>query len=200
MARRLSVRLVFAITILFCLGACSFWLWDHRGYWLADNFREVEPGRIYAGGYQFPIPLARIIDRYHIKTVVSLREGDDSYDADEQTVLAARGIKFVRVIIPYKVADEERIASVEEAINTIIDPANQPVFLHCWAGCHRTGAVVAIYRVSRCGWTEQAARDELVDWGGTKLGSQWPTRLLHAYCTRAGDPMASNPDENSVRQ
>jgi protein tyrosine/serine phosphatase len=175
-------------------------LWDHRGYWLADNFREVEPGRIYAGGYQFPIPLARVIDRHQIKTVVSLREGDDSYDADEREVLDARGVKFVRVIIPYKVADAERIARVEQAIAAITDPANQPVFVHCWAGCHRTGAVVAIYRVSRCGWTEQAARDELVEWGGTKLGSQWPTKLLHTYCSHTIDPLASNSDEDPVRQ
>lgn len=190
--RRPSVRLVFGIAILICLCAGSFWVWDHRGYWVADNFREVESSRIYAGGYQYPMPLARIIARYHIKTVVSLREGDDSYDSDEREVLEARGVKFVRAIIPYKVPEEERIARVEQAIDAITDPANQPVFVHCWSGCHRTGAVVAVYRVSRCGWTEQAARDELVDWGGTKLGSQWPTRLLHTYCTRARDPMANN--------
>jgi protein tyrosine phosphatase (PTP) superfamily phosphohydrolase (DUF442 family) len=200
MTRRLSARLLIAIATLICLGAGTFWLWDRRGYWLADNFREVESGRIYAGGYQFPIPLARIIDRHHIKTVVSLREGDDAYDADEREVLQACGVKFVRVIIPYKVPDAERIARVEEAIAAITDRANQPVFVHCWAGCHRTGAVVAIYRVSRCGWTEQAARDELVAWGGTKLGSQWPTKLLHVYCTRPGAKVASNPEEDSVRQ
>ena len=198
--RRPSVRLVFAVAILICLCAGSYWVWDHRGYWVTDNFREVEPGCIYAGGYQYPIPLARIIDRYHIKTVVSLREGDDSYESAEREVLEARGIKFVRVIIPYKVPEKDRIARVEEAIDTITDPANQPVFVHCWAGCHRTGAVVAIYRVSRCGWTEQAARDELVQWGGTKLGSQWPTKLLHTYCSLAHNRMASDPAKDTVRE
>jgi len=198
--RRPPVRLVFAVAILFCVCAGLFWAWDHRGYWIADNFREVEPGRIYAGGYQYPIPLARIIDRYHIKTVISLREGDDPYEADEREVLDAGGVKFVRVIIPYKVSVEERIARVEEAIGAITDPSNQPVFVHCWAGCHRTGAVVAIYRVSRCGWTEQAARDELVDWGGTKLGSQWPTRLLHAYCSLAQDPVAINAAADTLQR
>lgn len=199
MARRPSAKLMIGLAILICLSAGSFWLWDQRGYWLADNFREVEAGRIYAGGYQYPIPLARIIDRHHIKTVVSLREGDDSYDSDEREVLDAKGIKFVRVIIPYKVADGERIARVEEAIEAMADPVNQPVFVHCWAGCHRTGAVVAIYRVSRCGWTEQAARDELVNWGGSKLGSQWPTKLLHTYCSLARESMASDPAEHIRR-
>src|SRR5262249_34017269 len=40
---------------------CGSWLWDHRGYWLVDNLRAVEPGRIYAGGYQYPMPLRRIV-------------------------------------------------------------------------------------------------------------------------------------------
>ena len=52
MTRRPPAKLVIAIAILICLSAGSFWLWDHRSLWLADNFREVEPGRIYAGGYQ----------------------------------------------------------------------------------------------------------------------------------------------------
>jgi tyrosine-protein phosphatase SIW14 len=200
MTRRLSAQLAIALAIVICLSMGSTWLWDHRGYWLADNFREVEPGSIYAGGYQYPIPLTRIIDRYHIKTVVALRNRNDSYDTDERRVLEAKGVKFVRVSMPDKVPDEDRIARVEEAVAAITDPANQPVFVHCWAGCHRTGAVVAVYRVSHCGWTEQAARDELVAWGGTKLGAKWPTRILRTYCSRTSDPMASKPETNTVRQ
>ena len=73
---RFAKRLTYALTagLLLALGA---WAWDHRDYWFANNFRAVEPGRIYAGGHQYPIPLKRILQRHHIKTVLSLRRVDD---------------------------------------------------------------------------------------------------------------------------
>jgi hypothetical protein len=179
----------------------GYWLWDHRGYWLADNLREVEPGRIYAGGYQYSWPLERIIRRYRIKTVLSLREGNDSFERQERAVLDANGVQFRKVVIPYKVPEDVRIAAIEQAIALIADEQNHPIYVHCWAGCHRTGAVLAIYRVSRCHWTEEAASKELVSWGGTTRGAQWPTRVLRAYCMRVGDsePVARHPEPASVR-
>ncbi len=192
-----SKRIASAVAAV-VLVATGWWCWDHRGYWLCDNFRVVEPGRIFAGGYQYPVPLKRIIARHEIKTVLSLREGDDEYDAQERDLLAAKGVQFRNVVIPYKVPDAERIARIQEAIAVITDEANQPVFVHCWAGCHRTGAVVAIYRVSRCGWTEAAARRELIDWGGTALGTQWPTRILAAFCSQS-DSLARQPEGGAIR-
>jgi hypothetical protein len=198
MNRRLWTKFAIFIGIALLLGA-QYWAWDHRGYWLIDNFREVEPGRIYAGGYQYSWPLRRIIDRYGIKTVVSLREGDDSFELDERRVLESKGVQFRNIVIPFRVPDAERIAAIESAIETIADEQNQPVFVHCWAGCHRTGSVVAIYRVSRCNWTEQEARKELIDWGGTSRGTQWPTRVLSTYCSRNQESVADNTDTGALR-
>ena len=178
------------------VGGAGSWLWDHRGYWIEDNFRVVVPGRIYAGGYQHPIPLKRIIAQQHIKTLLTLREGGDFNEEQERSVLDSCGVQFRKVVIPYKVSDESRIARIEEAIEVMTDPANQPVYVHCWAGCHRTGAVVAIYRVSRCGWTEEAAHKELVSWGGTALGMEWPTRVLHTYCTNPPATVANSQDDS----
>jgi protein tyrosine phosphatase (PTP) superfamily phosphohydrolase (DUF442 family) len=187
---RLKVAILLAAILL--AGFIGTWLWDHRGYWLVDNFREVDPQRIYAGGYQYPLPLQRIVRQYGIKTVLALREGGDSFESQERAVLESNGIQFHKIVIPYQVADAERIEAIERAIDFITDEKNQPVYVHCWAGCHRTGAVVAIYRVSRCCWTEQAACEELVSWGGAALGTQWPTRVLHTYCARSGDEMVEH--------
>jgi hypothetical protein len=199
----MSWRRRFKFTILpvaiLVTGLLGCWLWDHRGYWFADNLREVEPGRIYAGGYQYPLPLQRIVRQYGIKTVLALREGGDSFESQERRLLDSNGIHFQKIVIPYQVSDEERIEAIERAIDFITDERNQPVYVHCWAGCHRTGAVVAIYRVSRCRWTEQAAREELVGWGGAAFGTQWPARVLHTYCLRAGDAVARNSESDSRR-
>ena len=91
---------------------------------------------------------------------------------------------FRSVVIPFHVSDEEKLASIEEAVAIIADPENQPVLVHCWAGAHRTGAVIGVYRVSHCGWPEESARVELERWGGSSRGTRWPGRILHAYCSR----------------
>ncbi len=179
--RRSRIRwLVVAVGGL-AIAVGGYWVWDHRHYWVAHNFRVVEPGRIFASGYQHPGPLRRIIRAHAIKTVLSLREADELEDV-ERKVLAGESVAFRRVVIPYRVSDAARIEKIEEAIAIMTDPANQPVLVHCWAGCHRAGAVVAIYRVSRCGWSEDRAYEELVRYGGTSRNARAPARVLHTFC------------------
>lgn len=198
MSRPWRLRILLAL-VAASASIVAFWLWDHRGYWLADNVREIEAGRIYAGGFQYNRPLQRIVRQYGIKTVLSLREGGDDYELQERALLESEGVEFHKLVIPYKVSDADRIVSIEQAVEFISDERHQPVYVHCWAGCHRTGAVVAIYRISRCRWTEQQAERELISWGGMSLGTQWPTRVLHAYCTSASPSMASQSDPAELR-
>jgi protein-tyrosine phosphatase len=54
-------------------------------------------------------------------------------------------------------------------LSAALDPANQPVFVHCEKGEDRTGALVAIYRIVKQGWTPERAYAEacslgLTDW------------------------------------
>src|SRR5436309_436906 len=107
-ARTIAVGLFLALSI-----PGSDWLWKHRYFAFKNNFRVVQPGRIYAGAYQNRIPLEQIIDQYHIKTVLSLRESGDTYEEKELQVLARKGVQFRDVAIPFKVSDEDRIAQIE---------------------------------------------------------------------------------------
>lgn len=173
------VRLT-AVAIGATIVCGGYWGWDHRHYWVARNFRVVEPGRIFASGYQHPGPLRRIVRERAIKTVLSLREADD-LETVEREVLTGEGVVFRRVVIPYRVSDAERIEKIQEAITVMTDPANQPVLVHCWAGCHRAGAVVAIYRVACCGWSEEQAYAELVRYGGISRDARAPARVLRVF-------------------
>jgi protein tyrosine/serine phosphatase len=50
-------------------------------------------------------------------------------------------------------------------LKVVNDPANQPVFVHCWQGSDRTGMMVLSYRVSQQGWTVEDAIKELPNFG-----------------------------------
>ena len=182
------------------LIACAFtgvgyWAWPYRYHWIENNFREIEPGRVYAGGYQYPGPLTRILQTHRIKTVLSLLpEGTDD-DLREQQVVAAMGVEFKRITIPTKDSGDHisqtsevfipsKLASVQEAVAILSDTQNQPVFVHCQCGRHRVGSVIAVYRVQHCGWREAAARAELVKWGGLQPGTGWPATVLHEFCQK----------------
>ena len=50
---------------------------------------------------------------------------------------------------------------IDEFLSLMDNPANRPVLLHCKAGLHRTGVLVAVYRMEYDGWDPLAAVEEL---------------------------------------
>jgi tyrosine-protein phosphatase SIW14 len=46
-------------------------------------------------------------------------------------------------------------------LKIVNDPANEPVFVHCHGGRHRTGVMTAIYRLTHDGWTADRAYAEM---------------------------------------
>lgn len=88
-----------------------------------------------------------VLAQMGVKTVIDLqREGDDK----EQGLVEASGMKFYR--IPMSDTDYPKQEQIDQALQLLSDSANQPVFVHCRGGRHRTGAVVAMYRMTYEGW------------------------------------------------
>lgn len=52
----------------------------------------------------------------------------------------------------------EQIATFLSIVN---DPANQPVYVHCVGGKHRTGVMTAIYRMTQENWAPARAFQEM---------------------------------------
>ena len=91
-----------------------------------------------------------------IKTVIDLqREGE----GDEQRMVEAAGMKFVRIPMSDKSYPSPQVA--DEFLSLVNDPANQPVFVHCRGGRHRTGAMTALYRITSDGWSAERAFVEM---------------------------------------
>jgi protein-tyrosine phosphatase len=69
------------------------------------------------------------------------------------------GMKFYR--IPMTTTDRPSSAKITQFLKLVNDPANQPVFVHCQGGRHRTGVMTAVYRMTRDGWNSEQAYQEM---------------------------------------
>lgn len=87
-----------------------------------------------------------------VKTIIDLqRDGH----AEEQSLVETQGMKFYR--IPMSDRSQPSADQAELFLKLVNDPANQPVFVHCAGGRHRTGAMSAIYRITHDGWSADQA-------------------------------------------
>jgi tyrosine-protein phosphatase SIW14 len=91
-----------------------------------------------------------------IKTVIDLTS--DGRD-DEQGLVERAGMKFYR--IPLTTSEQPADAAVGKFLKLVNDPANQPVYVHCQGGRHRTGIMTAVYRMTHDGWTAEQAYTEM---------------------------------------
>jgi len=91
-----------------------------------------------------------------IKTVIDLT-GDGR--TDEQAFVERAGMKFYR--IPLTTSNWPSDAAVTQFLKLVNDRANQPVFVHCQGGRHRTGTMTAVYRMTHYGWTADQAYTEM---------------------------------------
>ena len=91
-----------------------------------------------------------------IKTVLDLQADGR---ADEQGMVQQAGMQFYR--IGMTTTDRPTDAQVAQFFKIVNDPANQPVYVHCAGGRHRTGTMTALYRMTNNGWTADQAYSEM---------------------------------------
>jgi protein tyrosine/serine phosphatase len=123
-----------------------------------DNF-----GRINANYYRGAQPEGRDyadLAALGVKTVIDLqRDGP----RNEKRFVEDAGMKFYRIPMTGSVAPtSEQQALFLKLVN---DPANQPVFVHCAVGRHRTGVMTALYRMTHDDWTADRAFREMKQYG-----------------------------------
>jgi protein tyrosine/serine phosphatase len=131
-------------------------------------FRAVEPGVLYRSGQLSQSGLERVLTDYGIRTVITLRDPSVSGkepDWGEEEFCQKRDVKYIR-IPPQRwsspgggpaLAD----AGVQTFLRVMDDAANRPVLIHCFAGVHRTGAYLAVYRMEFEHWSNERAIEEL---------------------------------------
>jgi tyrosine-protein phosphatase SIW14 len=133
------------------------------------NFRVVEEGVLYRSGRMTPAGFQRMTREHGIKTIVCLRDtktdAGELDDQEEVDYCRANGIDFRR----FPLADWEPVngevpghRNVTEFLRLMDDPAvPKPVLVHCFAGIHRTGPLVAAFRMEHHGWSPADAIEEM---------------------------------------
>jgi protein tyrosine/serine phosphatase len=146
--------------------AAACWWSAKKKAALPVRFAVVAKGELYRSGQPTVRQLETLLGTHPIGAVISLCKDDHPADVPvikaEADFLASRGIVFRRLPTDTPPSPEQ----VRAFLAAIDDPAlPRPVLVHCEAGRTRTGAMVAIWRVTHQGWTKERALQDARRYG-----------------------------------
>jgi protein tyrosine/serine phosphatase len=178
---RYGIGLLFAAFLV----AAPWWYHCHREAEL-KNFRVVTPGVIYRSGQLNPEGLKRVLHEYGIRTVISLREesgsheDDDAWEAEYCKLQSVRHIRIPAQPWWQKNSPPPAAKAVQKFMRVLHDTERypRPVLVHCFAGEHRTGAFIALYRIEFEGWSNAAAIEEMRRCGYNNIDEEWDVRTF----------------------
>ena len=120
---------------------------DNFGKVNANYYRGAQPqGHDYAD-----------LAAFGVKTVIDLT--DDDGESSEPSMVKSAGMQSFR--IPMSTHQPPTPGQLSQFLKIVNDPANQPVYVHCVGGRHRTGVMTAAYRMTNEGWTADRAFSEM---------------------------------------
>ena len=126
----------------------------------ASAIRIENFGRVDATLYRGAQPQGRDyadLAALGVKVVINLT--DDDADASEPALAERAGMRYVQ--IPMTTHRAPTAAQLTEFMQIVANPANQPAFVHCVGGRHRTGVMAAVYRMMHDGWDAAKAFAEM---------------------------------------
>jgi tyrosine-protein phosphatase SIW14 len=147
-------RRVAALSFVAALTVASAWADSENNN--LPNFHKVDD-QVYRGGQPTSEGFKSLAD-LGIKTVIDLRLIGEHSQADEQKIVTGLGMRYVSIPMHgMETPKDNQVAAVQALFN---DTSSGPVFVHCKRGADRTGAVVAVYRISHDRWDNQRALSE----------------------------------------
>jgi tyrosine-protein phosphatase SIW14 len=120
-----------------------------------DNFGRVNPN-YYRGAQPKGQDYANLA-ALGVKTVINLTS--DDAQTNERSLTDHAGMRYFQ--IPMTTHQPPTPAQVTEFLKLVNDPVNQPVYVHCAGGRHRTGVMTAAYRMTQDGWAADQAFKEM---------------------------------------
>lgn len=181
--------------------------WAHDGQVPIYKFRAVTAA-IFAGANpvtsEDDLRGVEYLSQLGIHTVVSLQGADvdgtfsgrisnwmhhgerPGFTDVERCLVEGQGMTYVNLPIRSRRPwGEQDRRSVEEALTLLSQATPEaPLYLHCQRGIDRTGLIVALYRVHHQGWTPEAAYEEWLAVGRSRVARLVTAALDDYYCER----------------
>lgn len=174
------------IGLIFCLVVVVPFVHYRDNYTHAKRLRVVTEGKFYRSGCLTASGFREAIERHGIKTVINLMEENQDPNLPEHYFGGQRireselckslGVDYRLILLDLKHPVSfltERPECINNYLETM-DKIEYPALIHCKAGLHRTGALVAIYRMEYEGWSVAEAMIELKSHGyGDKMATSY---------------------------
>jgi len=169
----LVLRWLFCVLIGALLTVAPFFYYRYA-YTFAKRLRVVDAGLVYRSGCMTAPGFREALTRYHIRTVLNVN--DEAPDPDlaegyftansirESELCKEMKVNYVFLcldLVDRRQAGSVRPQAIEQFLALMDNPDNYPVLIHCRAGLHRTGCLVALYRMEYDHWSMQQALGEL---------------------------------------
>jgi protein tyrosine/serine phosphatase len=143
------------------------------------NFREINPW-LYRGGQ----PLAEEyvqLKELGIKTVVCLRWSNKTIEEEKASVEGC-GLKFISIPLNYLNGPTQD--SIDKFFAVIDDTSKHPFYIHCLHGSDRTGLLIALYRMTRQGWSADKAYEEMKECGFHRIRMHHFKTVLYEFAKK----------------
>ena len=155
MTKTCSIGLVLSALLLIAATTASAQKQDDF-----PNFARVNE-RLYRGGQPRKDSIKKLAD-LGVKTIINLRDDDENAKTEAQEAQAA-GLHYFN--LPFSRIGRPNDTEIERVLSLIDAKENGVVFVHCHKGEDRTGMIIALYRISRDGWTDHDAIEEAKRFG-----------------------------------
>jgi len=136
---------------------------------LGDNFGQVSPS-IYRSSQPDRDRLRKLYYNYKIKNIINLRDDLTSEEYDE-----VESMDMTLWNYPMSDSNAPTVSQVDSILFTI---ASHPKFSYllvcCKGGRHRTGLILACYRVRYDNYSKEKAWKEALDYGFYSFGGHKP--------------------------
>jgi tyrosine-protein phosphatase SIW14 len=160
------------------------------------RLRVVEQGVLYRSGCMTREGFVDAVRDLKIKSIINLQDEFpdpalresffDTSTSSEVELCNRLGVRYFFLppdLIPRPRMDRERPQAIDKFLEIMDNPDNYPVLVHCKAGLHRTGVMVAVYRMEYQGWPPELALREAKANGWLDFLSSTSNLYIEQYVT-----------------
>lgn len=124
---------------------------------------EVVSGKVYRSSELSPAAMEQLVRKTGLKTVIDLGVAPDGDPRDRRQQLTTQALGLQRYKFNLVGDSTGNPNEYLAALRVALDPANQPVLIHCATGAQRTSCAVALFRMAAQGYTVDQALAESGD-------------------------------------